>query len=106
MLFRSTRENDKWEVTRLLQEAGLPAGPVLDTLELSNNESLRARGMIKTWDDPVDGPFEMAGCPIKLSASPVELQHAPALGADNAEIYNALGLSEHQLKDLKSEGIL
>jgi formyl-CoA transferase len=99
-------QHDKWEVTWRLQQVGLPAGPVLDTMELSSDETLRERGMFHTWIDPGEGEFEMVGNPIRLSDSPLAIQPAPHLGAHNDEIYSQLGLTKHDLSQLKSEGAI
>ena len=54
-----------------LGRAGVPAGAVMDTMELSEDPGMRAREIFVTVDHPVRGPFTMPGWPVKLSRSRV-----------------------------------
>ena len=64
-----------------LEHAAIPAGPVLDVLEMHANEQTRAREMIVELNHPVRGRFLTVGNPIKLSASPTRITPSPLLGA-------------------------
>jgi len=102
-----TGRHTKFEVMRILGEAGVPCGAVLDSVELLNDPHLKQRGMIVTVKHPVRGDFTMPGCPVRLEDSPVEVTAAPLLGQHNAGVYGELlGLGAGQLEDLKSEGII
>src|ERR1700692_4251564 len=102
MITEWTSRHTKFEVVRILGEAGVPCGAVLDSVELLNDPHLKERGMIVTINHPVRGEFTMPGCPVRLEHSPVEVKPAPLLGAHNAEVYrDLLGLGSAQLEDLK-----
>jgi formyl-CoA transferase len=102
-----TRQHDKHEVMRILGDAGVPCGAVLDSVELLNDRHLRQRGMITTVKHPVRGDFTMPGCPIQLEDSPVEVRAAPLLGEHNAEVYReVLGYSDEQLEELRTTGVI
>jgi formyl-CoA transferase len=97
----------KYEVMETLGRAGVPAGAVMDTMELSEDESMRAREIFVTVDHPVRGAFTMPGWPVKLSRSYVPVTAAPLLGADNEAVYGSwLGCTREQLADLKEEGAI
>ena len=102
-----TSQRTKHEVFRILGEAGVPCGPVLDSVELLNDPHMKERGMIVTVKHPVRGDFTMPGCPVRLEHSPVEVKSAPLHGEHNAEIYQEyLGLGAAELESLKAEGII
>jgi formyl-CoA transferase len=102
-----TRERTKHEVMRILGEAGVPCGKVLDTLELKDDPHLRERGMFATIQHPTRGEFTMPGCPIQLEDSPVTLTSAPLLGEHNREVYaEYLGIEGAELDRLKEQGVI
>ena len=102
-----TKTKDKFAVMKVVGEAGVPCGAVLDTGDLLANEHLKQREMIVTIDHPQRSAFTMPGCPVKLADSPVRVQPAPLLGQHNAEVYGALlGLSAADLAGLKEKGVV
>jgi formyl-CoA transferase len=102
-----TQTKDKFTVMKLVGEAGVPCGAVLDTGDLLVNEHLKQREMIVTIDHPTRPGFTMPGCPVKLADSPVQVRPAPLLGQHNAEVYGALlGLSEADLAGLRERGVV
>jgi formyl-CoA transferase len=102
-----TSQRSKQEVFKILGEAGVPCGPVLDSVELLNDPHMKERGMIVNIKHPVRGDFTMPGCPIRLDDSPVEVKSAPLHGEHNAEVYKEyLGLDATAIQSLKSEGII
>jgi formyl-CoA transferase len=102
-----TSQHSKHEVMKVMGEAGVPCGAVLDSIELLNDPHLKERGMVVTVDHPVRGVFTMPGCPVKLEDSPAEVKSAPLLGQHNAEVYSEmLGLKGSDLEQLKEQGVI
>jgi formyl-CoA transferase len=100
-------DKDKYEVMERLGRAGVPAGAVMDTMELSEDPGMREREIFVTVDHPVRGAFTMPGWPVRLSRSHVPVKAAPLLGADNEAVYGSwLGCTHEQLADLKEEGAI
>lgn len=93
-----TRNYTKFEVMEVMQRAGVPAGAVLDTQEISDDPHLRNRGMFVTIEHPVRGPVTMPGWPVKMSESHVPVRSAPLLGAHTEEVLSEwLGLSKEEI---------
>ena len=102
-----TGRHTKHEVMKILGEAGVPCGKVLDTIELLRDSHLKERGMIVTVDHPVRGALAMPGCPVRLEDSPADVGAAPLLGEHNGEVYGELlGLTENDLQGLKADGVV
>ncbi|GAA4341395.1 formyl-CoA transferase [Pigmentiphaga soli] len=89
----------KIEAMEMLQRGGVPAGAVLDTQELMEDEHLRRRGTFAAVRHPVRGEVVMPGWPVKMSASHVEVTSAPLLGAHTEEVLQQwLGWDERQIE--------
>jgi CoA:oxalate CoA-transferase len=83
---------DHW--ITVLEAAGVPCGPVNNIAQALAHPQTGARNMLISVDDPVTGPLELAGNPMKLSgfADPPTRQPAPDLDADRDRILRELGL--------------
>jgi len=102
-----TSTKTKQEAWKILAEARVPAGAVLDSAEILMDPNLLERKMIVEIDHPARGRIKMLGSPIKLSDSPVEVTAPPLLGANNAEIYGSLlGLDAQKLEELKRDKVI
>src|SRR5215472_14548851 len=87
-----TEETDHW--ITVLEAAGVPCGPVNNIAQAIAHPQAAARNMMISVDDPVTGPLELAGNPMKLSAfeDPPARPRAPDLDADRDAILRELGL--------------
>ncbi len=76
-----------------LDAAGVPNGPINNVQQALNDPHVRSRNMVVTVDDPVTGPLEIAGNPIKLSAfaDPTTRGPVPDLDQQRADILAWLG---------------
>jgi formyl-CoA transferase len=101
-----TSERPKHEVMKILGEAGVPCGAVLDTGEVINDPHLRARDMIVEVEHPVRGKYVTVGNPIKLSASPTTIGPSPLLGEHRHEILTELGYSDADIAALAKDGAI
>ena len=77
----------------VLEAAGVPCGPINDVEQALNDPHVRARNMVVTVEDPVTGPLEIAGNPIKLSGfdDPSTRGPVPDLDGGRAAILEWLG---------------
>lgn len=97
----------KYEIAEKLEAAGVPGGPVLDTAELLHDPHLVERGFVKTIQHPEHGEVPMLGWAPRLSASEVDLEVAPGLGANTDQVLSAdLGLDPEALADLHNRAVI
>ncbi len=92
----------------VIDEAGIPCGPINTVDRVLSDPQILARDMIVEIEHPLAGKFKMPGIPIKLSETPgaVEMP-APLLGQHTVEIlHELLGFSEDQVARLKEQGVL
>jgi benzylsuccinate CoA-transferase BbsF subunit len=94
------------EITRILQEAGVPAGIVKTNKELFEDPQLKHRGYFQLIDHPEIGKCYQQGWPILLSESPVHIKPAPCLGEHNEYVCTKiLGLSDEEFISFLSDGV-
>ena len=86
-------KRDRAEWCALLDEAGIPCGPINDVADIMADPQIAARNMIITVDQPGIGAFPSPGNPVKSSIfpDPATRAAAPALDEHRAEILKNLG---------------
>lgn len=90
----------------LLQDKGVPAGPILNYAESFVSEQATHRGMKMDIDHPVEGSVPVIGFVPKLSRTPPTMRLAPPLlGQHNEDILDELGISAEARQRMKSEGV-
>ena len=79
---------------KVMDDAGVPAGPINNIGQAIESAQAKARNMIVTANDPVCGTVKLVGNPIKLSSFPDRTTRDPApdLDADRARILKEFGL--------------
>jgi len=77
---------------KVLDAAGIPAGPINNVGQAIESPQAKARNMIVTAEDPVAGTVKLVGNPIKLSGfpDPATRSPAPELDGDRARILKGL----------------
>ncbi|WP_299475976.1 CaiB/BaiF CoA-transferase family protein [uncultured Roseibium sp.] len=105
---RLTIERSASDWIAVLEEAGVPCGPVNDLGQVFSDPQILERNMRITLPHPLSGSVDLIGSPINLDKTPVKYAKAPPmLGADTANVLQRhLGLSDATLKDLSDRGIL
>ncbi|MSR81415.1 MAG: CoA transferase [Candidatus Latescibacteria bacterium] len=93
---------------QVLEEAGVPCGPICDIAQVVADPQVRARGMITSQDHPRAGEVVMPASPLKFSATPVEPgAPAPLLGQHTGEVLGGLlGLPEAELDELRRIAVI
>ncbi len=107
MIAEWTRKHTKYEAMEIIGAAGVPAGAVLDTLELYNDPTFEKRQIMQTIQHPTAGAFKMVGWPVRFSGNPPPVKPAPLLGANNEDVLTHwLGLDKQKVGELKNAGII
>lgn len=98
------------EAQAILDEAGVPAGPVMSIADIAADKQYQERGMIAAVPDErmPEGVVFMPGVVPRLVETPGAIAHTGGdLGADNQTIYgDFLGLDARELERLQAEGVI
>ncbi len=100
---RTARE---WE--EALLAASIPCAPIQSIDEVFADPQVQARDMVVQVPHPTAGTVRLAGSPLKLSRTPVQIHEPPPLlGQHTAEVLETyLGYSEEQVEQLRAEGVI
>lgn len=106
-----TEGYDKYQLTEILQSAGIPSGPVLNNKDTHLDPHLRAREFLENVTFPEErgiGTRPFIGRPYKFSKSPLKIKcPAPALGQHNERVLmELLGVSEEEYLVLEQRSII
>ena len=105
---RWTSRHGHTEAMKILQEAGVAAGAVLNNKELLFDPHLKERGFVEVIDHPSVGKRPHAGMMFKLSKTPGNVRMAaPSLGKHNQRVLkDILGLDDEELQQLEDEEVI
>ena len=100
------RQRSVSEWLRLLDDAGVPAGPVRFVEELVDDEQVASNGLVVELEHSVVGKVKMVGPMLKMSETPLEPTLAsPALGEHTDEVLSAYGFSAEDIRRLREGGV-
>lgn len=98
------RPTAEWQA--LLEEAGVPNGPINSVADVVRDPQVQAREMIQEVVHPLAGATLMPGVPIKLSATPGGIRRpAPLLGEHTADVLTDwLGCGPDEIARWRDQG--
>ena len=100
-----TRRSAEW--LALLDEAGVPAGPVFDIPEMLAYPQTIAREMVVETEHPRAGTTKAIGLPIKFSATPGRVTRAaPLFGQHTREVCREAGFSDAEIDAMFASGAI
>ncbi|MFC3959171.1 CaiB/BaiF CoA transferase family protein [Halovivax cerinus] len=98
------RTTDEW-MTVLVDEAGVPAGPVFEVEDALANEQTEARGTVRTIDDPDRGEIPVIEHPIRYGRAESGFESPPPeLGEHTRSVFGSLGYDDRDLDELARRG--
>jgi crotonobetainyl-CoA:carnitine CoA-transferase CaiB-like acyl-CoA transferase len=102
-----TRRHTKHEAMALVGGVGVPAGAVLDTMELQNDPSFERRGIMQTVQHPAHGPHKIPAWPVRIDGKPPRMEPAPGLGQHTEQVLDDwLGLRGPDVEALRRDGAI
>ena len=101
-----TQTHTKHEAMRIIGEAGVPCGAVMDTGDLLAEPTFETRGILQTMQHPA-GPLKMPTFPVRFAGKPPKIAPSPLLGEHTGQVFGDwLGLSERDVAGLKEDGVI
>ena len=95
------------EIVELLNDAGLPCGPVYDLGQTFADPQVEHCGIAVPLEHPELGDVRLVGQPVRLRRTPFELRSpAPRAGQHTDEILAEAGLGSSEIDSLRADGVV
>ena len=99
------RTTDEW-MDVVVEDAGIPAGPVYDVEDALDNPQTNARDVVTELDHPEVGTVPVIEHPLNFAHAESGFESPPPLlGEHNREVFRDLGLSESAIDELEAAGV-
>jgi benzylsuccinate CoA-transferase BbsF subunit len=106
LIERWTSKHFADDVMEKMQEAGISAGMVQSTRDISQNRHLKERGFFEVLDHPEMGPCSYARSSFVLSETPSRMRRCPLLGEHTEYVCREfLQMSDDEFSQLSSKGV-
>ena len=108
ILAEMVRKKTKAEWLTLLEDAGVPCGPINKLDEVFNDPQVRARECAIEMAHPTADRVKLVASPMRMSATPILYDLAPPLLGQHTDqiLHELLGYSEQQLAQLRDKKII
>lgn len=98
------RTTDEW-MTVLVEEAGIPAGPVKSVQEALTSEQVEARGVVDEFEVEGRGTIPVINHPLNFDQAESGFNRPPPeLGEHNREVFREIGYSSEEIEELEQTG--
>ena len=95
------------EWIELMNQAGIPCGPIYTLDQTFNDPQVRHLGVAQTVTSPVRGNIEIVGQPIHMTRTPNQVvAPAPEYGEHTEEVLEALGYSDGDIAGFHERGVI
>jgi len=108
ILAEMVRKKTKAEWLVLLEDAGVPCGPINKLDEVFNDPQVRARECAIELAHPTADKVRLVASPMRLSGTPIQYNLAPPLLGQHTDqiLQQLLGYSDQQLAQLRDKKII
>jgi crotonobetainyl-CoA:carnitine CoA-transferase CaiB-like acyl-CoA transferase len=107
VLMPITRQKTSAEWVQIMNDAGVPCGPIYRVDEAFADPQVRHLLMAQPVHSPALGDLTILGHPVSHGEKRQPIRTAaPELGQDNEEILTSLGYTKEQIADLAARGII
>src|SRR5881296_344883 len=107
VLMPVTRQKTSAEWIRILNEAGVPCGPIYKINESFADPQVQHLAMAQPVHSPALGDLTILGHPVSHGDTRQPIRTAaPELGQDNDDILTGLGYTKEQIADLAKRGVI
>ena len=91
----------------ILENAGVPCGPINDLADVFGDPQVNQRDMRLTVQHPSAGEIQQTGIPVKFSATPGAIDAPPpVLGEHSVEILRQLGYQSEEIRELEGRRVI
>ena len=95
------------EIVQILNQAGVPCGPILDVRQVFENEQVRQLGMTAKVSSEALGTVEIQNTPVRLSRTPGGVRSAaPERGEHTDDILVELGRGPEEIRGLREARVI
>jgi crotonobetainyl-CoA:carnitine CoA-transferase CaiB-like acyl-CoA transferase len=107
VLMPVTRQKTSEEWIKLLNEAGVPCGPIYTIDKVFADEQVQFLGMAQSVHSSTLGDLSILAHPVSFNGQRHPLRcAAPELGQDNVEVFTNLGFDPERIQDLEKRGVI
>jgi formyl-CoA transferase len=108
LLAEMVKERGRDEWIAMLEDVGVPCGPINNLDEVFANEQVKARGIEIALPHPTAGEVKLVRSPMRMSATPATSGKAPPLLGQHTEevLAEILGMSGEEIAALKEKKVL
>ncbi|MEE2875619.1 MAG: CoA transferase [Chloroflexota bacterium] len=102
-----TSQHESWELSEILQEAGIPSAPVVNLRECAELSPLKNHYRVVQQPDAPNRPLLVDAEPIRLNSQSTQITRAPMFGEHTHDIFREiLEFSDQEIAELVSHGIV
>lgn len=103
--YTRTKSSDEW--VDILNDAGVPCGPIYTLDQTFADPQVQHLGIARTVHHPRRGDMQVVGQPFQMSRSKVEMRSAtPDAGQHTSEVLAAIGYDEAAVEALRARGVI